>query len=67
MGLIIDAMDLLYSNALDGFCMIVSESDFSSLASKELGKVVWLFVGSAKSKYLKLSERTVINSFMLDT
>ena len=34
MGLIIDAMDLLYSGALDGFCIISSDSDFTPLASR---------------------------------
>ncbi len=42
MGLIIDAMDLLYSGALDGFCIISSDSDFTPLASRirESGLVV---------------------------
>ncbi|MEB3753050.1 NYN domain-containing protein [Acinetobacter sp. MD2(2019)] len=34
MILIIDAMDLLYSNALDGFCIVSSDSDFTPLALK---------------------------------
>ncbi len=43
MGLIIDAMDLLYSGALDGFCIISSDSDFTPLASRirESGLVVY--------------------------
>ncbi|WP_427837859.1 NYN domain-containing protein [Acinetobacter baumannii] len=43
MGLIIDAMDLLYSGALDGFCIISSDSDFTSLTSRirESGLVVY--------------------------
>lgn len=45
MGMIIDAMDLLYSDALDGFCIISSDSDFTPLASRirESGKVVYGF------------------------
>ena len=45
MGLIIDAMDLLYSGALDGFCIISSDSDFTPLASRirESGLVVYGF------------------------
>lgn len=45
MGMIIDAMDLLYSNALDGFCIISSDSDFTPLASRirESGLVVYGF------------------------
>lgn len=45
MGLIIDAMDLLYSGSLDGFCIISSDSDFTPLASRirESGLVVYGF------------------------
>lgn len=32
MAMIIDAMDLLYSNKYDGFCLISSDSDFTRLA-----------------------------------
>ena len=31
-GMVIEAMDLLYSNNYDGFCLISSDSDFTSLA-----------------------------------
>ena len=34
MILIIDAMDLLYVGALDGFCIVSSDSDFTPLASR---------------------------------
>lgn len=45
MGLIIDAMDLLYSGALDGFCIVSSDSDFTPLASRirESGLLVYGF------------------------
>lgn len=33
-AMIIDAMDLLYSDALDGFCIVSSDSDFTKLASR---------------------------------
>ena len=33
-ALIIDAMDLLYTEKLDGFCIISSDSDFTRLASR---------------------------------
>ena len=33
-ALIIDAMDLLHSGTLDGFCLISSDSDFTRLASR---------------------------------
>ncbi len=32
--LIIDAMDLLYSGKFDGFCLVTSDSDFTSLATR---------------------------------
>jgi uncharacterized LabA/DUF88 family protein len=33
-ALVIDAMDLLYSERLDGFCLVSSDSDFTRLASR---------------------------------
>jgi len=33
-SLIIDAMDLLYTEKLDGFCIVSSDSDFTRLASR---------------------------------
>ena len=45
MILIIDAMDLLYAGALDGFCIVSSDSDFTPLASRirENGLTVYGF------------------------
>ncbi|KAI1022136.1 hypothetical protein LB504_007317 [Fusarium proliferatum] len=42
-AMIIDAMDLLYSNKFDGFCIVSSDSDFTRLASRirESGLVVY--------------------------
>ena len=44
-ALIIDAMDLLYSGNLDGFCLVSSDSDFTKLASRlrESGRTVYGF------------------------
>lgn len=44
-ALIIDAMDLLYSGKLDGFCIVSSDSDFTRLAGRlrESGLVVYGF------------------------
>ena len=41
-ALIIDAMDLLYTSNVDGFCIVSSDSDFTRLASRlrESGKIV---------------------------
>ena len=42
-ALIIDAMDLLYSGNLEGFCLVSSDSDFTRLATRlrESGKTVY--------------------------
>lgn len=44
-SLIIDAMDLLYSGNLDGFCLVSSDSDFTRLATRirEAGLAVYGF------------------------
>lgn len=41
-ALIIDAMDILYSNNVDGFCIVSSDSDFTRLATRlrESGMIV---------------------------
>jgi uncharacterized LabA/DUF88 family protein len=41
-AMIIDAMDLLYTESLDGFCIVSSDSDFTRLAARlrEDGKLV---------------------------
>ncbi len=40
--MIIDAMDMLYTSELEGFCLVSSDSDFTKLASRlrESGKMV---------------------------
>lgn len=47
--MIIDAMDILYSNNVDGFCIVTSDSDFTRLAQRirESGKMV---VGMGEKK-----------------
>lgn len=42
-ALIIDAMDILYSSQVDGFCIVSSDSDFTRLATRlrEAGKKVF--------------------------
>ncbi|MDD2390878.1 MAG: NYN domain-containing protein [Desulfobacterales bacterium] len=44
-ALIIDAMDLLYTDKFDGFCIVSSDSDFTKLASRirEAGLIVYGF------------------------
>ncbi len=42
-AMIIDAMDILYSEKVDGFCLVSSDSDFTKLATRlrEAGKAVY--------------------------
>ena len=42
-SMIIDAMDILYTEQVDGFCLISSDSDFTRLATRlrEAGKIVY--------------------------
>lgn len=49
-ALIIDAMDILYTGQVDGFCIVSSDSDFTRLAMRlrEAGKVV-LGIGEQKT------------------
>ena len=44
-SLIIDAMDILHENSLDGFCLVSSDSDFTRLATRirESGLIVYGF------------------------
>jgi len=44
-AMIIDAMDLLYTERLDGFCIVSSDSDFTRLAARlrESGRIVYGF------------------------
>ena len=50
-AMIIDAMDILYSGRVDGFCLVSSDSDFTRLAARlrEQGKLV---IGMGESKAL---------------
>ena len=48
-AMIIDAMDILYTNDVDGFCIVSSDSDFTRLVSRlrERGKMV---IGMGENK-----------------
>lgn len=61
-ALIIDAMDLLYTAPLDGFCIVSSDSDFTRLAIRfrESGKLVYGF-GERKTPE---SLRSACNKFI---
>src|SRR5690606_23890837 len=49
-AMIIDAMDILYSGKVDGFCIVSSDSDFTRLATRlrEAGKKV-IGIGEKKT------------------
>ncbi|MDR1572627.1 MAG: NYN domain-containing protein [Clostridiales Family XIII bacterium] len=48
-ALIIDAMDILYSESVDGFCIVSSDSDFTRLASR-LREAGMLVIGMGEKK-----------------
>lgn len=60
-ALIIDAMNILYRNNVDGFCLVSSDSDFTRLAAtlKEEGKMV---IGMGESK-TPMALRNACDSF----
>jgi NYN domain/OST-HTH/LOTUS domain len=61
-ALIIDAMDLLYTNKFDGFCIVSSDSDFTKLACRirEAGLIVY-GVGERKTPeaFVKACDRFI--------
>lgn len=64
-AMIIDAMDILYTGNVDGFCLVTSDSDFTRLAGRlrEAGKLV---IGMGESKTPQ-AFRSACNTFkMLD-
>ena len=63
-AMIIDAMDLLYTNNFDGFCLVSSDSDFTRLASRirESGLLVYRIWRAKKRPQLLFQH--VTNSFI---
>jgi uncharacterized LabA/DUF88 family protein len=66
-ALIIDAMDLLYTQNFDGFCIVSSDSDFTRLASRirESGRVVYGF-GERKTPeaFIKACDRFIYTEIL---
>lgn len=62
-AMIIDAMDILYTGNVDGFCLVTSDSDFTRLVARlrESGKMV---VGMGESK-TPSAFRSACNSFKI--
>lgn len=69
MGLIIDAMDILYSGEVEGFCIVSSDGDFNKLAKRirEAGKLV-IGMGEKKTpeSFRASCERFVFLDIILD-
>src|SRR6187402_1281900 len=54
-ALIIDAMDVLYSGKVDGFCIVSSDSDFTRLATR---------LREAGMKVIGIGEKKTLNPFI---
>jgi uncharacterized LabA/DUF88 family protein len=65
----IDAMDLLYSDRLDGFCIVSSDSDFTRLAARlrESGRTVYGF-GEKKTPraFVSVCDKFIYTEILLD-
>ncbi|MDR2150024.1 MAG: NYN domain-containing protein [Spirochaetaceae bacterium] len=68
-AMIIDAMDLLYSAKLDGFCIVSSDSDFTRLAARlrESGLMVYGF-GEQKTPraFVSVCDKFIFTEILLD-
>lgn len=62
-GLVIDAMDILYSEKVNGFCIVSSDSDFNKLA-KRLRESGNLVIGMGEQKLQNHLELPVKNLFI---
>ncbi|MDR0512363.1 MAG: NYN domain-containing protein [Treponema sp.] len=68
-AMIIDAMDLLYSEKLDGFCIVSSDSDFTRLAARlrESGSMVYGFGAEKTPKaFVKVCDKFIYTEILLD-
>lgn len=61
-SMIIDAMDLLYSEKFDAFALVSSDSDFTKLASRLRESEMFVF-GVGEKKHLFHSGMHVMTSF----
>ena len=68
-AMIIDAMDLLYSEKLDGFCIVSSDSDFTRLAARlrESGCTVYGFGAEKTPKaFVKVCDKFIYTEILLE-
>jgi uncharacterized LabA/DUF88 family protein len=69
-AMIIDAMDLLYSEKLDGFCIVSSDSDFTRLAARlrESGRIVYGFGEKKTPKaFVSVCDKFIYTEILRDT
>ena len=67
--MIIDAMDLLYSEKLNGFCIVSSDSDFTRLAARlrESGCMVYGFGEEKTPKaFVKVCDKFIFTEILLE-
>lgn len=66
--MIIDAMDILYSGNVDGYCIVSSDSDFTRLAARlrESGMLV-LGMGEEKTPSRLFPHATSLNIWIFST
>jgi uncharacterized LabA/DUF88 family protein len=68
-AMIIDAMDLLYSEKLDGFCVVSSDSDFTRLAARlrESGHTVYGFGAKKTPKaFVSVCDKFIYTEILLE-
>ena len=68
-AMIIDAMDILYSNKVDGFCLVSSDSDFTRLATRlrEAGmKVIGLGEKKTPEPFIVACDRFIYIEILKD-
>lgn len=68
-AMIIDAMDILYSNKVDGFCLVSSDSDFTRLATRlrEAGmKVIGLGEKKTPDPFIVACDRFIYIEILKD-
>jgi uncharacterized LabA/DUF88 family protein len=68
-AMIIDAMDLLYSEKLDGFCIVSSDSDFTRLAARlrESGHTVYGFGAKKTPKaFVSVCDKFIYTEILKD-
>ena len=68
-AMIIDAMDLLYSEKLDGFCIVSSDSDFTRLAARlrESGCMVYGFGEEKTPKaFVKVCDKFIFTEILVE-